>query len=123
MMSITRLPPTLDWRHHNRQLFTDGYLDVALPQRGARMALRDEAAPVRARVRALLAAFKPSTNEARSDREPGRPARKALGHCFEIQAPLRNPRGHEEARRPHSTATGPPSARTRTARSPMPPSP
>lgn len=95
-MSITGLPPTLARRHHNRQLFADGYLDVALPQRGAWMALRDQAAPVRA----LFAAFKPSTNEARTDREPGLPRRTALGHCFEIQAPLRNPRGHEEARRP-----------------------
>lgn len=93
IMSITQLPLTLDRRHHNRHLFADRYLDVTLPQRAAWLALRDEAAPILVQIRALLAAFTPSTNEARTERELVRPALEALGHSFEIRTPLRTPAG------------------------------
>ncbi len=92
-MTASQLPLALAQRHHNRQLFADRYLDETLPRRKAWLDLIDEAAPVLAQVRALLAAFTASTNEAQTERELVRPVLEALGHSFEVQAALRTPRG------------------------------
>jgi len=92
-MTASQLPLALAQRHHNRQLFADRYLDETLPRRDAWLALIAEAAPVLARVRAILAAFTPSTNEAQTERDLVRPVLEALGHTFEVQAALRTPKG------------------------------
>lgn len=92
-MSASQLPLALAQRHHNRQLFADRYLDETLPRREAWLALITEAAPVLARVRAILAAFTPSSNEAQTERDLVRPVLEALGHTFEVQAALRTPKG------------------------------
>ncbi|PDW00293.1 type IIL restriction-modification enzyme MmeI [Candidatus Chloroploca asiatica] len=92
-MAASQLPLVLVQRHQNRQLFADRYLDVTLPQRDAWLALRDEAAPVFAQVRAILAAFSPAPNEAQTEHELVRPVLLALGHAFEVQAALKTPKG------------------------------
>jgi hypothetical protein len=61
-------PLVLAQRHYNHQLFADRYLDVTLPGRTAWRSLLDEARPVLARVQAILAGYKPSTNEAQTER-------------------------------------------------------
>ncbi|PDV97491.1 hypothetical protein A9Q02_18025 [Candidatus Chloroploca asiatica] len=92
-MSAAQLSLALAQRHYNRQLFADRYLDVTLPQREDWLALRAEAIPVLAQVRALLAAFTPSNNEAQTEHDLVRPVLLALGHSFEVQAALRTPKG------------------------------
>ncbi|GEM_PF-2440611 len=90
---MSQLPLTLAQRRHNRQLFADRDLDVTLPERDAWQALFEPAASVLAQIRAIFAAFTPSTSEARTERELVRPVLEALGHSFEIQAPLKTPAG------------------------------
>ncbi|MBX0328120.1 hypothetical protein K2Z83_10565, partial [Oscillochloris sp. ZM17-4] len=92
-MSASQLPLALAQRHYNRQLFADRYLDETLPRRDAWLDLADEAAPALARVRALLAAFTPSANEAQTEYELVRPLLELLGHAFEVQASLHTPAG------------------------------
>ncbi|RRR71913.1 MAG: hypothetical protein EI684_10840 [Candidatus Viridilinea halotolerans] len=92
-MSTPQLSLALAQRHNNHQLFADRYLDVTLPQREAWLALRTEAAPVLAQVRAILAAFTPSKNEAQTVQDLVRPVLLALGHRFEVQAALKTPKG------------------------------
>ncbi|MFV9505918.1 MAG: Eco57I restriction-modification methylase domain-containing protein [Oscillochloridaceae bacterium umkhey_bin13] len=92
-MAADQLPLALAQPHQNRQLFADRYLDVTLPQRAAWLALRAEAAPVLAQVRAILAQFTPSPNEAQTEHDLVRPVLQALGHHFEVQAALKTPKG------------------------------
>jgi hypothetical protein len=92
-MTASQLPLALAQRHHNRQLFADRYLDETLPRRAAWLALAVEAAPALARVRAIMAGFTPSSNEAQTERDLVRPVLEALGHSFEVQAALRTPKG------------------------------
>ena len=79
--------------HTNQQLFSDYYLDQILPQRADWRLLAAEAAPVLAQLRALYAAFTPSTIEAQTEDDLIKPVLAALGHSFEVQAPLRSPDG------------------------------
>ena len=92
-MSDAQPPILLAQRHYNHQLFADRYLDVTLPGRTAWRWLMAEARPVLTRVQAIFASYKPSTNEAQTERELVRPVLEALGHAFEVHAPLRTPRG------------------------------
>nr|WP_044200367.1 hypothetical protein [Oscillochloris trichoides] len=55
------MPLALVQRHTNSQLFADRYLDEILPRRDAWRDLITEATPVLAQVRAILAAFTPSS--------------------------------------------------------------
>lgn len=92
-MTSPQLPLALAPRHYNRQLFADRYLDLTLPQREAWLALRDEAAPVLAAVRAIFARFTAPANEQQTERDLVRPLLEALGHSFEVQVALKTPRG------------------------------
>ncbi|WP_129629880.1 Eco57I restriction-modification methylase domain-containing protein [Candidatus Oscillochloris fontis] len=92
-MSASQLPLALVQHHANRQLFADRYLNETLPRRDAWRDLIAEATPVLAQVRAILAAFTPSSNESQTEREVVRPVLELLGHTFEVQASLRTPKG------------------------------
>ena len=92
-MLASQLPLALAQFHHNRQLFADRYLDQTLPRRSAWRDLVDEAVPVLAQIRTLVAAFTPSANEAQTERDLVRPVLEVLGHTFEVQAALHTPKG------------------------------
>jgi hypothetical protein len=92
-MSSGQLPLPAAPLHHNQQLFSDHYLDVLLPGRADWRLLADEAAACRPRVAALVAGFAPSKIEAQTEHELVRPILAALGHTFEVQAPLATPLG------------------------------
>ncbi|MEI6180725.1 MAG: N-6 DNA methylase, partial [Chloroflexales bacterium] len=79
--------------HRNQQLFADYYLNVLLPQREDWRLLVAEAAPTLAALRAIYAAFTPSTNEAQTEDGLIKPVLLALGHTFEVQAALKTPDG------------------------------
>ena len=91
-MSATQLPLAAQL-HANQQLFSDYYLDQILPQRADWRLLAAEAAPVLAQLRALYAAFTPSTIEAQTEDDLIKPVLAALGHSVEVQAALRTPDG------------------------------
>ncbi len=88
-----QLPLALAQRHYNRQLFADRYLDVTLPQRPEWLALADEATPILAALRTIFAAYTPSSSEAQTEKDLVHPVLNALGHTYEIQTPLRTPKG------------------------------
>lgn len=92
-MPELQLSLLLAQRHSNHQLFADRYLDVTLPASAGWRRLRTEAQPVRERIRAILAAYQPSAVEAQTEHDLVRPVLEALGHTFEVQVPLRTPRG------------------------------
>jgi hypothetical protein len=79
--------------HHNYGLFSDHYLDRVLPQRQDWRSLSVHARPVMERVAAFFEAYRPSSNEAQTEQDLVRPVLKALGHTFEVQAPLATPGG------------------------------
>ncbi len=74
--------------HNNRQLFSDHYLNVTLPQRQDWQELVVAAEPIREQIEAIYRAYIPSDNEAQLEENVVRPVLKALRHTFEIQAPL-----------------------------------
>ena len=80
-------------RHRNQQLFADYYLNVLLPQREDWRQLVAEAVPTLAALRAIYAAFTPSSNEAQTEDGLIKPVLLALGHTFEVQAALKTPDG------------------------------
>jgi len=79
--------------HHNHQLFSDHYLNHTLPQRPDWNVLTEAAAALRQDIAALLAAYKPSDNEAQTEEGFIKPVLKALGHFFEVQPALKTPEG------------------------------
>lgn len=74
--------------HNNRQLFSDHYLNVMLPQHNDWRELVVAAEPILGQIRRIYAAYVPSDNEAQLEEDVVRPVLKALGHTFEVQAPL-----------------------------------
>ena len=94
-MSSTQLPLPAGPRHRNQQLFSDYYLDHLLPARGdwQMLAAAAEAGAARARIAAIFAGFTPSKVEAQTEHELVRPILAALGHTFEVQAPLATAQG------------------------------
>jgi hypothetical protein len=91
--------------HNNQHLFSDHYLDIALPKRPDWQALAAPAELVMREIAAILAGYQPSSNEAQTEENLIRPILRALGHTYEVQASLKTPDG---ARRliTSSTATG-----------------
>ena len=79
--------------HNNRQLFSDYYLNLILPQRPQWDWLREEAEPVKAEIAALFQNYVPSENEAQLEHELARPVLQRLGHAFEVQPALKTPDG------------------------------
>jgi hypothetical protein len=75
--------------HRNQQLFSDHYLNVTLPSRPEWRALEAEAAPAMRVIKGIFERYTPSANEAQTERELIRPVLDALGHTYEVQAPLR----------------------------------
>ena len=92
-MSALQLPLPVAQPHRNRQLFSDYYLNAILPQRPDWRMLAPAARPVMAQVAAIVDAYTPRSNEAQTEHELVRPVLKALGHTFEVQAPLATPDG------------------------------
>ncbi len=78
--------------YQSHGLFSDHYLGVlgANPDWQAR---RAAAEPARQAVRAIFAGYQPSANEAQTENDLIRPVLLALGHLFEVQAPLKTPEG------------------------------
>jgi hypothetical protein len=74
--------------HRNSGLFSDHYLNVTLPRREDWQTLAVAARPVLDAVKSIYAAYTPSDNEAQIERDLIRPVLAALGHTFEVQAPL-----------------------------------
>ncbi len=85
--------PLVGGPHRNQQLFSDYYLNAILPQRPDWQALAGEAAPTLDAIRGIFDGYTPSNNEAQTERELVRPVLEALGHTFEVQAPLQTPDG------------------------------
>ncbi len=82
----------LEASHNNQRLFSDHYLNEILP--GQWDVLRDEAAPVMARLRQRYSKFTPNAaNEAQTEEDWIKPVLHALGHSFEVQASLKVPDG------------------------------
>ncbi len=79
--------------HRNHGLFSDHYLNERLPKHPAWAASADGAEPILARVRQILAAYKPSSNEAQTEQGLIKPVLEALGHAYEVQATLAVPGG------------------------------
>lgn len=78
--------------HNNQRLFSDHYLNSNLPKHWD--ALRDEASVIMTQLQQLYAKFTPNmTNEAQTEDDWIKPVLRALGHIFEVQAPLKVPDG------------------------------
>jgi hypothetical protein len=87
-------PALTPWpRHRNSQLFSDHFLENNLPTRPDWQMLAVQALPVRERLRAILAAYQPSSIEAQTEHDLVRPVLDALGHTFEVQPSLKTPDG------------------------------
>src|SRR6266567_3766802 len=74
--------------YRNQQLFSDYYLANTLPQRVDWQTLAVQAQPVMAKIAAIFKRYKPSENEPQTEDGFVKPVLQALGHTFEIQAPL-----------------------------------
>ena len=92
-MPTLQLPLPTAQLHRNRQLFSDYFLNVTLPQNPAWRLLAADARQVRDTLQAIFAAYTPSSNEAQTEHGLVRPVLQALGHSFELQAPLQTPDG------------------------------
>jgi hypothetical protein len=79
--------------HNNRQLFSDHYLNTILPQQPGWELLRADAQTALEAIRAIYAAYTPSSNEAQTEHDLIRPILKLLGHEFEVQPALKTPDG------------------------------
>lgn len=79
--------------YRNQQLFSDYYLAHILPQRTDWQALTIQAEPIMARIATIFKKYRPSENEAQTEDGFVKPVLQALGHTFEIQAPLATPDG------------------------------
>jgi len=79
--------------YRNQQLFSDYYLANTLPQRADWQALAAQAQPVMAKIAAVFKKYKPSENEPQTEDGFVKPVLQALGHTFEIQAPLATAEG------------------------------
>jgi len=74
--------------HRNHGLFSDHYLNAALPERTDWEALKEQARPVMDRIAEIFASFTPSANEAQTEKDLMRPVLKLLGHDYEVQPAL-----------------------------------
>ena len=92
-MPTLQPPLPLAQPHRNQGLFSDYYLNSILPGRPEWRGLAEEAGPVMEQIAALFAGYTPSANEAQVEHELIRPVLLALGHTFEVQAPLQTPEG------------------------------
>ncbi len=79
--------------HRNQQLFSDHYLNLTLPARADWQQLVGQAAPVMTAIQQIFQAYVPSENEAQTEKDLIQPILQALGHTFEVQAPLKTPDG------------------------------
>jgi hypothetical protein len=86
-VSPTQLPLAAR-SHQNQQLFSDHYLDVVLPERSDWKALEPQAEQKRLEVAHILDEYRPSENEAQTERYVVRKVLEVLGHTFEVQASL-----------------------------------
>ncbi len=78
--------------HNNQRLFSDHYLQYILPEQWG--SLKDEAAQVMAQLQQRYRRFTPNaSNEAQTEEDWIKPVLHALGHNFEVQAPLKVPDG------------------------------
>jgi hypothetical protein len=91
-MTIAQLP-LHERRHANQQLFSDHYLNTLLPNRPDWKMLALDARPTMEAIRAIFTRYTPSNNEAQTEKDLVRPILDILGHTYEIQAPLRTPKG------------------------------
>ena len=87
MIQPTYSVPTV-MPHNNRQLFSDHYLNITLPQQQDWQELVALAKPLMEHIGRIYNAYVPSDNEAQLEEDVVRPVFKALGHTFEVQAPL-----------------------------------
>lgn len=79
--------------HHNQHLFSDHYLNEVLPNSLYWQALGDKARLVMDEVAGIFTAFAPSRNERQTEDNLVVKVLNALGHTYEVQAPLRTPEG------------------------------
>jgi hypothetical protein len=79
--------------HQNRQLFSDHYLNEILPTQAGWRALTSSAATALADITGIFDRFVPSENERQTEDNLVCPVLHALGHTFEVQAPLKTPDG------------------------------
>ncbi|MHB9131551.1 MAG: Eco57I restriction-modification methylase domain-containing protein [Armatimonadota bacterium] len=79
--------------HQNRQLFSDHYLNEILPTQAGWRALTAQAATALAEITGIFNRFVPSENERQTEDNLVCPVLHALGHTFEVQAPLKTPDG------------------------------
>jgi len=77
--------------HHNHGLFSDHYLDQIAPRLMEWQLLVVEARPIMARMQEILRDYVPSANEAQTEEGLIKPILTALGHTYEVQAPLATP--------------------------------
>jgi len=78
--------------HNNQRLFSDHYLQYILPEQWD--SLKNEAAQVMAQLQQHYRRFTPNaSNEAQTEEDWIKPVLHALGHSFEVQAPLKVPDG------------------------------
>jgi hypothetical protein len=98
-MAVTVQPPLPGKAHRNHGLFSDHYLDETLPTRDDWRRLVEEAAPVMARLGALLEGYEPGDGEKEAETEEGwvRPVLREMGHdVFATQPSLAVPGGTQE---------------------------
>lgn len=79
--------------HQNRQLFSDHYLNEILPTQAGWRVLVSQAGTALAEVVGIFDRFVPSENERQTEDNLVCPVLRALGHTFEVQAPLKTPDG------------------------------
>jgi hypothetical protein len=79
--------------HQNRQLFSDHYLNEILPTQAGWRALAAPAATALADITGIFDRFVPSENERQTEDNLVCPVLHALGHTFEVQAPLKTSDG------------------------------
>ena len=92
-MPALQLPLPAAQIHRNPQLFSDYYLNMTLPRNPEWRLLAEEARPVMEAIKAIFAAYTPSSNEAQTEHGLVRPVLAALGHTFELQPALQTPDG------------------------------
>ncbi|MEI7832539.1 MAG: N-6 DNA methylase [bacterium] len=79
--------------HRNSQLFSDHYLNFILPEQAGWQALAAQPQMAWIEIADIFNKFVPSANERQTEENLICPILMALGHIFEVQAPLKTPFG------------------------------
>ena len=79
--------------HRNSQLFSDHYLNFILPEQAGWQALAAQPQMAQIEIADIFHKFVPSANERQTEDNLICPILQALGHIFEVQAPLKTPFG------------------------------